>query len=194
MHAPISVDDQHADEGPQRARRLQLGDHRRRVVNDGQGDRGDQQRSAQGRRDDPPDDEPGRRRRGGVRGGARGPPHHQQHRQQRHHAQLAAADRDRHLVHAQPHAGDRAQRAGHVAVGDDQLQQRHRRDDDQRHHSRTERNPQQVARLVGARGSTVRRSRSEDVTQRLFGRRPAAPGRAIVRTVTGPTADGACGC
>ena len=72
-------------------------------------------------------------RRGGPRRGARGTPHHQQDRQQGHDAQIAPADRDRHLMHAQPHAGDRAQRAGHVAVGDQQLQQRDRRDDDQRH-------------------------------------------------------------
>ena len=65
-------------------------------------------------------------------------------------AELAAADRDRHLVHAQPHAGDRAQRTGHVAVGDEQLQQHHRGDDDQRHEGRPERDPQQLTRLACA--------------------------------------------
>jgi len=79
---------------------------------------------------------------GGVRGGACSAPHHQQYRQQRHHTQFAAADRDRHLVHAEPHAGDRTRRAGHVAVGDHQLQQRHCRDDNQRHQSGAECDPQ----------------------------------------------------
>ena len=64
--------------------------------------------------------------------------------------QLMAGDRDRHLMNGQPHAGDGAQGAGHVAVGDDELQQRHRRDDDERNQGRAERNPNQVTRLARA--------------------------------------------
>ena len=82
-------------------------------------------------------------------------PHHRQHRQQRHHAQLAAGDRHGHLVHAQPHAGDRAARAGHVAVGDEQLKQHDSRDDDQRHDGRPERDPKQITRLAWADWSGV---------------------------------------
>ena len=54
------------------------------------------------------------------------------------------------LMHAQPHAGDRAERASHVAVRNEQLQQRYRGDDDQRHHRRAERNPEQVTSLASA--------------------------------------------
>ena len=53
-------------------------------------------------------------------------------------------------MHAKPHAGDRAQGAGHVAVGDEQLQQHHRRDNDQRDDGRPERDPKQLTRLAGA--------------------------------------------
>ena len=41
-------------------------------------------------------------------------------------------------------------RAGHVAVGDEQLQQHHRGDDDQRDDGRPERDPEQFARLACA--------------------------------------------
>ena len=69
--APIGVHGQHAAECAQRVRRLQFGQHRCRVVDDGQRDRGDQQRTAQRRRDDPADDEP---RRGCVGAGPTSPP------------------------------------------------------------------------------------------------------------------------
>ena len=52
------------------------------------------------------------------------------------------------LVHPQPHAGDRAEGARHVAVGDEQLKQHHRRDDDQRNQRRAERDPDQVTGLA----------------------------------------------
>ena len=42
------------------------------------------------------------------------------------------------------------ERAGHVAVGDEQLQQRHRGDDDQRDDGRPERDPKQLTRLACA--------------------------------------------
>ncbi len=74
MDAPTAWTMSTLHEGTRRARRLQFGDHRCRVVDDGQCDGGDQQRSAQSRRDYPPDDEPRRRRGGGLRSGARGPP------------------------------------------------------------------------------------------------------------------------
>ena len=61
-----------------------------------------------------------------------------------------ATDRHRDLMHAQPHAGDRTECAGHVAVRDEQLQQHHRGDDDQRDHRRAERNPEQVTSLASA--------------------------------------------
>jgi hypothetical protein len=151
---------QHAAERTQRMRGLQFGDHRSRVMDDGERDGGGQQRTAQRRRDNPADHEPrcgARSRRPGGAGSRRGrgrcprrAPHHRQHRQQRHHAQLAAADRDRHLVHAEPHARDRARGAGHVAVGDEQLQEHHRGDDDQRDARRPERDPKQLTRLACA--------------------------------------------
>jgi hypothetical protein len=53
-------------------------------------------------------------------------------------------------MHTKPHAGDRAGRAEHVAVGDEQLQQHDRGDDDQGHHRRAERNAEQVASLATA--------------------------------------------
>ena len=89
-------------------------------------------------------------RRGGPGGRARGAPHHREHGQQRHHAELAATDRHRHQVHAQPHTRDRTERTGHVAVGDQQLQQHDRRDDAQRHDGRPERDPKQLTRLACA--------------------------------------------
>lgn len=53
-------------------------------------------------------------------------------------------------MHAQPHAGDRTERARHVAVGDEQLQQHNRGDDHQRYDGRPEGDPEQITCLAGA--------------------------------------------
>ena len=58
--APIACTASTAPKARQRVRGLQVGEHRRGVVDDRQRDRGDQQRATQRRGDDPADDEPGR--------------------------------------------------------------------------------------------------------------------------------------
>ena len=144
------MDAEHAEERAQRVGRLQFGDDRRGVVDDGQRDGREQQRTAERRRHHPPHHEPrcARASRRGRR--ARRAPDHQQHGKQRHDTELAARDGDRHLMHAEPHARDGAERARHVAVGDHQLQQHDRRDDHQRDHRRAERDPEQVTGLSRA--------------------------------------------
>ncbi len=114
----------------------------------GQRDRSDQQWSTHRGGHDPADEEPRRPLGGGRRRGPRDTVNHRQHRQQRHHTELSAPDRDRHLVHAQPEAGDRAERAGHVAVGDEKLKQHQRRYDSEGYQRRAERDPDQVTSLA----------------------------------------------
>ena len=150
---------QHAGERPQRVGCLQDRDHRRRVVHDGQRNRRDEQRTTESGADDPAGDEPGSPRCGDPRRPARRRPHHQRGRRQRQHAELLSADGNRHQMHGQPHAGDRAQGSGQVTVGDDQLDQGHRGDDDQRHQRRPEGHPYQVP---GLRGVDCRRQFAPD--------------------------------
>ena len=145
-----SVYDEHSGEGAQCIWRLHYGDHRSSVVHHRERNRRDQQRTAEHGSDDPTDDEPGTLRRGDLGGTARCRPHHQSSRCQWQHTQLLAGDRDRHQMGGKPDAGNRSQGSRQVTVGDHQLDECHRSDDDQGNQGRAEGDPHQVSGLWGA--------------------------------------------
>lgn len=120
-------------------------------VHDGQANRRDQERTAQCGGDDPADHEPRTPRRGDLCGGSRGG-HHRRRRNRWQHAELLAGDRHRNQMRGQPHAGHRPERAGQIAVGDDQLDERDRRDDGKRHQGWPECNSDQITGLWGTYG------------------------------------------